>query len=462
MIKNNTRIPQILSRIAGTKFFYVFLLTLLIGLNSCDEASVVGLDVQPENDLLNVKYTDTVSLITQTVKEDSLKTDESIIINQIGLIGKYIDPVFGTTFSSIYTNFKLSTSLSSTSFGTNPIIDSVVLALVYDANFYGKKDKKAQTVDVYELTENIPSETIYFSNNTLSKSPTALATTTFIPKPTDSVLVGTAKERPQLRINLTNAFGQKILDNQTTGNLVDNVALQNFIKGFYITTENSSLLNAEEGNILYFNLGDAQTKLTIYYRNSAATGLKYDFGFNGTSRFIHFKHDYSGANVDPVLNSQLTSPTFNQNTTVFIQSLAGVKVKMKMPYLKNMADSGAIAINKAELVIKADQTTFYQLDTFAAPNALVLFGINDDGTTYILPDAFEGSNYYGSTYNTTTKEYHFNIARYIQQVLSGKKNNNGLYILASGGAINANRIVIGGGGSGTYQMKLNITYTKVH
>jgi hypothetical protein len=78
-----------------------------------------------------------------------------------------------------------------------------------------------------------------------------------------------------------------------------------------------------------------------------------------------------------------------------------------------------------------------------------------------LPDANEGDSYLGGSYNSTTQEYRFNIARYIQQVLTGEKNNNGLYLLAGNGSINANRVVLGGAGSSTLPMKLNITYTKL-
>jgi len=145
--------------------------------------------------------------------------------------------------------------------------------------------------------------------------------------------------------------------------------------------------------------------------------------------------------------------------------MSGVKTKIEIPYLMNWNDSGKIAINKAELVIKVNQDPTYQmyeLDTFAAPAALFLFGIDDVGANLLLPDYYEGSNYFGGTYNATKKEYRFNIARYIQRVLNGKYNNNGLYLLVSSGAITANRVVIGGGKPNAYKMKLNITYTKLH
>ncbi|MBA3705349.1 MAG: hypothetical protein H0W84_05470, partial [Bacteroidetes bacterium] len=74
-------------------------MTLFVGfsicLTSCDESSVVGLDVQPSNDLLNVSFQDTTTIITKTIREDSLRTDEALVGFAGALIGKYIDPVFG-------------------------------------------------------------------------------------------------------------------------------------------------------------------------------------------------------------------------------------------------------------------------------------------------------------------------------------------------------------------------------
>jgi hypothetical protein len=187
---------------------------------------------------------------------------------------------------------------------------------------------------------------------------------------------------------------------------------------------------------------------------------KYDLSLSSVARFSHFNHDFS--TVDANLAAQLSANPPKQNDVAFIQSMSGVQTKIEFPYIMNWLKHGPIAIDKAELVIKADLTATYQLDTFAAPPQLVLFGINDDGTEFSLPDLAEGVAYYGGIYNPTAHEYRFNIGRYVQQVLIGKLHNNGLHLLASNGAIKANRIVIGGGGkSSPYQMKLNMTYTKL-
>lgn len=462
MVLYNKRISEILPRVIGAKFFLILLVSISISITSCDESSVVGLDVQPANDLLSVDYQDTTTLITKTVSVDSLRTDETLIITADALLGIYKDPVFGITTASLYTQLRLPTN--NPLFGTAPLIDSVVLSLVYDPAYYGKRQRVEQKINVYQVLEDIKGENSYYSNDTLNVNTLDLANNYgFVPEPSKSVTILNEVLKPQLRIPLDNTFGQSILTDQPTVNLASNTAFQSFMKGLYITTEGTTGLNTSEGNILHFKMADAQSKLTLYYHNDTEDSLKYDLSLGSVARFSNFTHDYS-TGIDANLATQLSTspPPPAQNDVVFIQSMAGVKTTIELPYLMNWINAGAIAINKAELVIKVDQTAIYQLDTFAAPTKLVLFGINDDGSNYVLPDANEGDNYFGGTYNSATHEYHFNIARYIQQVLTGKRKNNGLHLLAGSGAINANRVVIGGGGSSSlYRMKLNIGYTKL-
>ena len=466
-------IPKILSRAIGTKFFFILTIGASICLTSCDESSVVGLDVQPENDLLNVGYEDTTSVFTKTQKGDSLITDESLITSGIGLIGKYIDPTFGPATASMYTQVRLPSNIAATTFGTAPICDSIILALVYEGTAYGKKEIKQQKLSVYQVTEAMATASTYYSNTTLTKSGVDLTEDNgypFIPSPKDSVYTTTiagdsVRLKPQLRVLLDNSFGQLLLNNQTTGNLATDAAFRSFFNGIYITTENTTGLLADEGNILHFRMGES--KITLYYHNSNATNndtLSYDFSLGSVARFNHFTHDYSTFGIDTSLNNQINTATPpNQNGTVFVQGMAGVRTKITFPYLMNWVSGGLIGVNKAELIISVDTSiATYNIDTFAAPTAFVLFGINDNGTTYVIPDAFEGATYYGGTLNSTTVQYKFNIARYIQQVLDGKRSNNGLYLLASNGAVNANRVVVAGASSATRPMKLNITYTKLH
>lgn len=460
MTSLNKRIPVILSRSFGTKFFFISLTVLLA--SACNESSVVGLDVQPASDLLNVNWKDTTTVVGSTVKEDSLHTDASIIVTADALLGTYLDPVFGKTSASIYTQLRL--PANNPNFGTSPVCDSVVLTLTYASDYYGKRQRKDQRISVYQLTEDISLSHNYYSNNSLAYSGTDLAGGhLYTPRPTTNVVVMGDTIKPHLRVPLQQSFGQMILDNQGTSVLSNNAAFQSFIKGLYIASDVTTS-GSGDGNILHFKMGDSQTKLTVYYRNSNATNndsLKYEISLSSVGRFSSFEH-YNFSTAYSYLQSQLTGSS--TDTALYIQSLAGTKAKIEFPYLLHWNDSGKVAINKAELVIKLDTTnSLYQLDTFAAPAKLVLFGITSTNTNYAIPDAYEANEAFGGAYNATTKEYRFNIDRYIQQVLNGSIANTGLYLVASGGAVNANRVVIGSGSSKGYQkMKLNITYTKLH
>jgi hypothetical protein len=188
------------------------------------------------------------------------------------------------------------------------------------------------------------------------------------------------------------------------------------------------------------------------------------------SRFAHFAMGTPNA---ANLTTQLadTSRTHNYATT-YIQAMAGVKTKITTPYIMNLIKNGPISINKAELVVKVDASTLKDNgNTYTPPASVLLFGINDDGTSYVLSDLIQAPYYYYGGYNAGTIEYTLNISRYIQQLLDKRHSNNGLYLLVPhvAGATTASRAVVGGGaplnadGSpNTYQMKLNITYTKIH
>jgi Domain of unknown function (DUF4270) len=460
----------------------IFLLLVLSGLfSACDKSSAIGLDVQPESDLLNVAYSDTLTLQSITMKEDSLRTDQNLITSGIALLGKYLDPTFGEASASIFTQLRLPSSISTNSFGLNPVCDSVYLSLIYSNTFFGKQERKQQTVNVYEITSDLSQSINYYSNNgTITHSTDDLTANgggyNFIPRPlsTDSVVVGlsstgsTIKERAQLRVPLKTMFGQRLLDQQGTTNLQSSDNFYTYMKGLHITTENTNSLGSGEGNILNIKMPDS--KMTIYYHYTGQTitlphldsvwYAKYDFALNSVARFNKFNHNRTTAITD--IQNQLSIGGVNNDRT-YVQGMAGLKTKIMFPYLMEIFKNGPVAVNKAELVIKVDNDVSYQLDTFAAPGKLVLFAIGEGGENVLIPDYSEGDTYFGGLYKSTTQEYRFNIARYIQQVLTGHRKNTGLYLIASNGSANVNRVVIGGTNQlGNLPLKLNITTTKLY
>jgi len=135
---------------AGMKFIPLLLITILF---SCRKTNDFGLEVQPNQDLLSVNQTDSTSIITYSVLEDSLKTDE---LSGPNLLGSYIDPYFGSLNSSVYTQIRLESSYDFRPSGTltldSLIVDSVILYLAMDG-YYGNLG--SQTFEVFQLSEDL-------------------------------------------------------------------------------------------------------------------------------------------------------------------------------------------------------------------------------------------------------------------------------------------------------------------
>ncbi len=480
MIKHIIRIHKTLLHNFGAKFFLVPIsIGFVMSFSSCDKSGTVGLNVQPPNDLLNIGFDNSTILVTKTVRETHLRTDQGLITSGLGLIGKYIDPIFGETEASMYTQLRQANNLGFTAFGNNPVCDSVVLSLAYANAYYGeavgRKPLKPQKINVYEITEDLSSSVVYYSDTlrpAYSTHDLVMANHTFIPEISNYVTIGGVNLKPQLRLPFETIFGQTLLNNQSTGNIATNASFQSLFKGMYITAKNTTGLNKGEGRILSYDLENS--KLQIYFHNDTSHhngNMEYDFYLSTVKRFAHFERDTVLRDPNIIAQVADTSRAGNYEKT-YIQSLAGLKTKITMPDLLNRANGVPISINQAELVVKVDPASIdYNQDSFDPPVVLILFGIDDSGNSYLIPDLYEPTSspgYYNANYEPLTHTYHLKISRYIQQVLDKKVKNNGLYLSVSHirAATSANRAVIGGGanttGMNNLQMKLNITYTKLH
>ena len=93
----------------------------------------------------------------------------------------------------------------------------------------------------------------------------------------------------------------------------------------------------------------------------------------------------------------------------------------------------------------------------------ILLGFNADNTTYLLPDYYEGSGYFGGTYNSSNQTVTFRVTEYLQSIIMEKKDNNGLCLGINGAAYNASRLVINGPESNEMEkMHLEVTYSIVN
>ena len=151
---------------------YLVPFLLVATLFSCKKSADFGLEVQANQDILSANQTDSTSLITYSVYEDSLKTDE---LSGPNLLGSYADPSFGSLKTSIFTHIRLESSYDFRPSGSTTLddieVDSVILYLALDGH-YGNLG--AQTFEVYQLDDDIYTDTTYYTNSSTSIKTTNL------------------------------------------------------------------------------------------------------------------------------------------------------------------------------------------------------------------------------------------------------------------------------------------------
>ena len=437
-------------------------LTVIFSCKKKDDDSVLGLDVQPEEDLVGVQITDTVSLRMFTQKVDSVKSYN----DQYKYLGSNLDPIFGRTDASIYTNFSIANNLTNLTFGSNPILDSAEIVIRFLGQSIGDTTT-ALNYDVYLLDEKLINGTSYYSSN-------QVVTGTKV-----SSITGKIKTRGSnlcLVFPLDANFANEIL--KTNANLVNNTSFQNAYKGFYITTKASPLTSPGNGAIRRFDLDDNISGVNLYYHdgNSLAVATQTaQFTFRGIDavRFNQIKHDYNSAEFN--LKEQLTSTEevaiSNGNSNIYVNSFGGTRAKIYLPHLKNFSDSQLVSISRAELIVKIDETKSPYNPNYGYPSSLALIAANADGTTEeLVYDQLETTDFvkYGGNYDATNKQYVFNIARHVQKIIARNISNYGFYL------VNAipnksyvirrdnqySRVVLGGKNNVSCKAIFKITYVK--
>ena len=78
------------------------LISISLLLYACNKKpEQVGLGLQPVSAELSVIFDDNSGLLVHSILEDSVRTDGNVV--QTGMAGSMMDPVFGHTNASIYT-----------------------------------------------------------------------------------------------------------------------------------------------------------------------------------------------------------------------------------------------------------------------------------------------------------------------------------------------------------------------
>ena len=399
-----------------TKFYHSLFILAIFVLSSCDEPGVVGLEVQPSSDKIeifsnNFSQSDSLpAFVILTELVDTLRTDETSSL-LLGRISESYDPYFGDNIGAFVTQIALTES--NIDLGNNPIIDSVIFSYSY-SGYYGDLSSPVN-IAVNYVDLNIYKDSVYYSNYQFSNS-----SNTSEDLMLDFTISSDTSVSPTLKMILDNSIGQQILD-LGNSSLIDNETFQESFGCFYL--HEYSLIG---NNIIYLNPSGSNSNFTVYYHNSTSDSLSLSFILDGDAARINL------FNEKPLSN--LTTDLLNLS---YIQSMAGYKASIALENINLIKDSlEGKAINKVTLSFNANDDSFY-----SPHENLSLVRVDSSGNNVFLADlSIEGATHFGGEFSNG--KYEFNITRYFNNLLNNDAYTNQLYLLASGGAVNANRTII--------------------
>ena len=200
---------------------------------------------------------------------------------------------------------------------------------------------------------------------------------------------------------------------------------------------------------------DGLSKVVLYYHNDDDDSLELSFSISQYStRFNLFSHVHDAPGFLPDLNN----PESKQDSVLYMQGLGGLKVKVKIPALDKMRESGLWGVNRAELVLPAENKLITSEINYPAPLKANILGLTDEGELQFLDDYVGAANYLGVDYSDN--KYTFDITYRVQRILSGSIANNGFFLFPVSDFINPSRVVLTGP-EHSNRMKLILTLRKL-
>lgn len=465
---------------------------MMLFLHSCKEDTIVKAGITPGNDQIGlIKVPDNFfDIITKTAFIDTLNTGDNISgVRVIHGAGTVVDPYFGKTNEGIY--FQVLPPSVGFVFSKQYTMDSAVVVLPYTGFSWGDTLNPAQQrFSLYELTESISVDSTYYSFNTKTVNraqPLASNVTVDISQlrkaaratvSSDSMLINGARVPAHLRfpLDVTDPNGfVKRLENDIANNRTIFSSNPNFIeayKGFYVEPDTNQTSNTLPYFFLDGTVDYGRAALVLYFREndnpSVVKTAFFSFDREDCAHFNWISRNYNGTPAKTIIDNYKSTIDVS-DPTILMQNEPGPVLDLR---IKKLDQLPVAIVNKAEIVItKISTGNIYADSTFTSPIRLDPFGVNDDGTLYEIEDRnysslaaaieFIGGTQRSITVNgVTVTQYTFNIPREVQKAIKDKREELHLRIVGAKGFPGAYRLVAGGRTHGTYNVQLNVVYSK--
>ena len=373
-----------------------------------DDLNSVGNSIQPDGDGIFVGA-DTV-----IIKAETISFKDSVYAHTVyGLLGEYVDPIFGKIKSDYLSEFYCPTDAESTLFKDNvKSIDSVFLDTEF--TYFTGDSISPMGLSVYEVTS--PLKAFFFTSIDPTKycdMKKVLGQSIFSIQDVPDTVISKTRIRTiktKLDIALGERFYKKWKD--TNGEAFKNSdELKKFFKGVYVTTTFGS------GSLINVDYTELNIKYTYNIRNkantadSAAVGI---FRLPVTPEVIQMNH---------VKNDIPSNLFLDKDTKTYMTTPAGLYTQISIPLdqIRKKAGTGRV-INAANFKIKGF-TEEEEKSNLLRPTSLLLINKDSLKNFFFEKKLQDNRTSFIISRNAKTNSYDFgNIASIINHYADHYKN----------------------------------------
>jgi hypothetical protein len=434
-----------------TKYLSILILLTFFSCNQDNQTfDIGGKYVNVQTDL---RYIDTLTVNSFTVKLDSLRTSGLEDGQGAVVVGKYHDPEIGDVAASSYFKLQLPDTRS---VPNNSVYDSLVLIMV-DNNYQIGDTLQPFTIHVHrvEQTIRVREDNYLYNTSKFTYYADPLGSKTFKPRPN-------TPDRDTVSIHLSDELGNELLNlflsKDDRIQQLDNWL--NYFKGLSIQNDIS------DEAIIGFKTASVSPVMRLYYHYTDFTTVSEhrDFGIFAwaINQFNHFEITNPVIDLPTSQKDKLSVKYTNKQS--FLQSGTGIVTRLEIPYLKNLLTlHDNIRILKAELVLEPARNTYR---TIQLPPRISLFQ-SDKLNRFASPvlnvntgTALIGTLVIDQVYQEETS-YTFDVTSFMQSKLTEETDEiPALLVTVTPNDIyrTADRLVLGSQTNSDSKVKLKIYY----
>ncbi|MGJ1407843.1 DUF4270 family protein [Sphingobacterium siyangense] len=438
----------------------LFILAAFVGCNK-DISLSLG---SSRDETIGLVPIDTFSVNVSTHLMDDIPTSSTGTI----LVGKNSNSITGSMTSTSYMRLGVGT-ISNASLPDDAVLDSAILVLNPNKYYYGDTTQ-IQKISVHRITEEITptqidltkpaderpvfvSSAALFSKQKFAYESAPFAELSFAPKimSLDSVY---------FKINNTLAKELFTMVQNNDSRIQNNTDFQEYFKGLALVPgdQNTTLIGFKDTVFL---------QLHYSYVNSEGVTKNGKQYFSMADKSYQYNQIETDRSNTKFASMTLQNPNIASGQTegyTFLEGSTGVVAKISFPTLLDLVNDETIAINKAELIIEAENP---YSTIFAQPQSLIMMIASPNGnpasilTSPYSTESQTATLVQGNNTGSNSK-YTFNLIQYLTNFKTTAYRNTSLYLSlpTSGLFSTGNRLILAKDSDNNPRIKLNILYTK--